>query len=344
MQPEDPPSETSAPFVTIKEEEETPSSVLSSILGPDHNLLSDVDHLVNVPNPLDTLVAALPGTTHQYLPLTAAGLLPTTIAWQDSTQPAFPLGDQWLTEFLMSATVPDAGSYPNSSLLSSLIPATNVGWGFSESPDMFDPIKGPLSPEQRERHKHQNLLEAVYPEEVDGVKRPAGPVGRKPNDSDWPSVYRPSSPEHVLDLPEPAQRRDDGTNDGSGVPAHTRTMMESLAKQAHSACWPMPNLGNFPSESGLTACVNLYLNRFAEWLPIIDSPRGTFDVSKGAPLLLKAMAAVGSVYARDGLERLGTPLAELVRREITYIVSTGQVPLRYKACWVPTLDGWLSRV
>jgi len=241
-------------------------------------------------------------------------------------QSSLTLGDQWLTDFLLSATIQDIGENPNpNNLISSLVPATNVGWGYSESPDMFDPINGPVSPEQRERDKHKNLLEAVYPDEVDGVKRPEGPAGRKPDDSVWPSVYRPNTPERVVDLPEPSQRQEQpAADDGKGVPASTRRMMESLAKQAHSACWPMPNLGNFPSESALTACVNLYLNRFAEWLPIIDSPRGTFDVTKAAPLLLTAMAAVGSVYARDGLERLGTPLAELVRREITYIVSTGQ--------------------
>ena len=97
--------------------------------------------------------------------------------------------------------------------------------------------------------------------------------------------------------------------------------MEILTLRAHQTIWPTPDLGNFPSEHDLTTCVNLYLANFAPWLPIIDSPRGTFRIDKAAPIVLKAVAAVGSVYARNGHEKLGVPLAELVRRDILFIVS-----------------------
>lgn len=98
-------------------------------------------------------------------------------------------------------------------------------------------------------------------------------------------------------------------------------MMQTLTQHAHRAFWPAPDLTNFPSEATLTACVSLYLHHFAVWMPIIDSPRGNFLIDKSAPLLLKALAAVGSVFARDGSERLGTPLMELVRRDLLFIVS-----------------------
>jgi hypothetical protein len=97
--------------------------------------------------------------------------------------------------------------------------------------------------------------------------------------------------------------------------------MQILAQHAHRSVWPLPDLASFPSTRTLTACINLYLSNFASWLPIVDSPRGSFRVDKAAPVLLKAMAAVGAVYGSDGLERLASPLNELVRREIVYTVS-----------------------
>lgn len=97
--------------------------------------------------------------------------------------------------------------------------------------------------------------------------------------------------------------------------------MQILTLRAHQTIWPTPDLGNFPSEQDLTICVDLYLAHFAAWLPIIDSPRGTFRIDKAAPIVLKAVAAIGSVYAKNGLEKLGMPLAELVRRDILFIVG-----------------------
>ena len=97
--------------------------------------------------------------------------------------------------------------------------------------------------------------------------------------------------------------------------------MQILAAYAHRPVWPLPDLANFPSIPSLTTCVNLYLAHFAVWLPVVDSPRGSFRVDKAAPILLMAMATVGAVYESGGLEKLAFPLDELVRRQIVYIVS-----------------------
>jgi hypothetical protein len=105
------------------------------------------------------------------------------------------------------------------------------------------------------------------------------------------------------------------------VQPHAREIMTTLTKHAHRGPWPAPELGNFPTTETLTACINLYLSHFAAWLPVIDCPRGSFRVDKAAPLLLKTVAAVGSAYGRGGVEKLGLPLNELVRREIVFIVS-----------------------
>lgn len=87
----------------------------------------------------------------------------------------------------------------------------------------------------------------------------------------------------------------------------------------------MPELATFPSTSSLTTCINLYLANFSPWLPIVDSPQGSFRVDKAAPILLMAMAAVGSVYGSQGLDSLASPLNELVRREIVYTVCRSRV-------------------
>jgi hypothetical protein len=108
---------------------------------------------------------------------------------------------------------------------------------------------------------------------------------------------------------------------GKSVKPSARQVMQSLTLLAHRPVWGTPDLSNFPSEATLTACVNHYLSHFATWLPIVDSPKGSFQIDKAAPILLKAMAAIGSVFMRDGTEQLGLPLAELVRREIIFIVS-----------------------
>lgn len=97
--------------------------------------------------------------------------------------------------------------------------------------------------------------------------------------------------------------------------------MQSLARHAHRRLWPAPDLVNFPSASTLSHCISLYLSHFAPWLPIVNSPRGNLIVDKSAPLLLKSLTVIGSVYAHDETKRLGEPLAELVRRDLLFIVS-----------------------
>lgn len=97
--------------------------------------------------------------------------------------------------------------------------------------------------------------------------------------------------------------------------------MSTLIQHAHRAVWPLPDLGDFPSNHSLTQCVNLYLGHFAAWLPVVDCPRGSFRIDKAAPLLLMSMAAIGAVYERGELAKLGLPLNELVRRVIVFIVS-----------------------
>lgn len=134
-------------------------------------------------------------------------------------------------------------------------------------------------------------------------------------------MYRPNTPEASVLIPAPSSADPDLGPFGPGVKSAVRSMMQTLTQHAHRAFWPTPDLTNFPSEATLTACVNLYLHHFAGWLPVIDSPRGAFLIDKSAPLLLKALAAVGSVFARDGAERLGMPLMELVRRDLLFIVS-----------------------
>lgn len=142
-------------------------------------------------------------------------------------------------------------------------------------------------------------------------------------------MYKPDTPEGPVALPvtRPASPRAlpldeiSTTTPTASVNANARNSMQILAQHAHRSVWPLPDLASFPSTRTLTACINLYLSNFASWLPIVDSPRGSFRVDKAAPVLLKAMAAVGAVYGSDGLERLASPLNELVRREIVYTVS-----------------------
>lgn len=96
--------------------------------------------------------------------------------------------------------------------------------------------------------------------------------------------------------------------------------MRLLAEHAHRSVWALPDLANFPSARSLTACINLYLGNFSPWLPIVNSPQGSFRVDKAAPILLLAMAGLGAVYGNSHLKALAPPLNELVRREIIYIV------------------------
>lgn len=107
----------------------------------------------------------------------------------------------------------------------------------------------------------------------------------------------------------------------ASVNSQARNSMQILAEYAHGSVWSPPDLANFPSTRSLTACVNLYLANFSPWLPIVNSPQGSFRIDKAAPILLLAIAAVGSVYGTHGVEKLALPLNELVRREVAYIVS-----------------------
>lgn len=107
----------------------------------------------------------------------------------------------------------------------------------------------------------------------------------------------------------------------ASVNTHARISMQILAQHAHRGLWPLPDLSTFPSTKSLTKCINLYLANFSPWLPIVDSPRGSFRVDKAAPILLMAIAAIGSVYGGPDFEDLASPLNELVRREIVYTVS-----------------------
>ncbi|KAL1406153.1 hypothetical protein Q8F55_007837 [Vanrija albida] len=219
----------------------------------------------------------------------------------------FQPDEPWLTDLILSATGQAAYLAP--------APAP-VDWGFPDAPgDIFGPIGGPPSP-------HADLVGALLPSEVDGGE-PGHIPDNGPRDSAWPNVYRPVGADSAL-LLEPVGEREPELGARARVTQNQRSMMLTLSMHAHSAMWARPDLGNFPSEAAISRAVNLYLSRFAAWLPVIDSPRGSFLVEKAPPLLLKAMAAVGSVYARDGLERLGLPLTELVRRDVAFICEHDQ--------------------
>lgn len=100
---------------------------------------------------------------------------------------------------------------------------------------------------------------------------------------------------------------------GSAITPAARGMMQTLTQHAHRPLWPAPD-ATFPSETKLSACMNLYLGHFASWLPILDSPPSS--VTDKAPLLLKAVAGIGSVFERDAV---GMLLMEMVRRDLLFI-------------------------
>jgi hypothetical protein len=146
-------------------------------------------------------------------------------------------------------------------------------------------------------------------------------------------LHLPPSPTHSLHT----------LTDSHAIKPSTRQAMYTLSMHAHSEIWPAPDLGNFPSEETLTSCAYLYLARFAAWCPILDSPRGSFLIDKAAPILLKAVAAVGSVYGKDALQELGLPLAELIRRDIVFLVSLARCRLIYSANTTPRCrQSWVS--
>ncbi|KAL1892453.1 hypothetical protein Sste5346_006963 [Sporothrix stenoceras] len=191
--------------------------------------------------------------------------------------------------------------------------------------------------------RDSEIVRALKAEEVDGQPNTGDLPNGSPEESAWPTVYyQPNTPVDPVNLPTvtrpstPTPRATtllstfapDGAASGTGdllrtisacVNAQARMSMQILATYAHRPVWPLPDLANFPSIPSLTACVNCYLAHFSAWLPIVDSPRGSFRVDKAAPILLMAMASVGAVYASGGLEKLAFPLDELVRRQIVYI-------------------------
>lgn len=95
-----------------------------------------------------------------------------------------------------------------------------------------------------------------------------------------------------------------------------------IIARSHSATWPPVDTTNYPSTETLTVCINLYRRHFHQWLPVVE--RGTSDFEGAAPLLLTAMAAIGSMYSRYNWRGLGIALGELVRRAVVYTVSTSQ--------------------
>jgi hypothetical protein len=96
--------------------------------------------------------------------------------------------------------------------------------------------------------------------------------------------------------------------------------MITLIEHSHRAVWRAVDVGNFPSAQTLTICVNLYHRHFHDWLPILE--KATFSISEAPPLLLMSMSAIGAMYSRDGLQRLGVALNELVRRGVLFIVRS----------------------
>lgn len=103
------------------------------------------------------------------------------------------------------------------------------------------------------------------------------------------------------------------------VPETTRNTMITLIEHSHRGIWPPVDIGNFPSIQTLTICVNLYQRHFHDWLPILK--KATLKLSETPAMLLMAMSAIGAMYSRDGLQGLGIPLNELVRRGVLFVVS-----------------------
>ncbi|KAH8896621.1 hypothetical protein GQ53DRAFT_889865 [Thozetella sp. PMI_491] len=249
----------------------------------------------------------------------------------------------WLPNLFLSATAqtqPEAVSMLSAE--ATVIPLLNYpfDWGFTEvDSNIFEPI-GAHSQLDASSHRQNGavperdaeIVRALKAEEVDGQPNVEDLPNGSPEESSWPNVYRPDAPDGPVALPEtrPGSPRNQVMVETSGETAtasvnfQARNSMQILAQYAHGSVWTLPDLSTFPSSSSLTTCINLYLANFAPWLPIVDSPRGSFRVDKAAPILLMAIAAVGSVYASHGLERLASPLNELVRREIVYTCEHDQ--------------------
>jgi len=95
--------------------------------------------------------------------------------------------------------------------------------------------------------------------------------------------------------------------------------MLNMISQSHQAVWPSIDTVNFPSTHTLTVCVNLYHRHFHDSVMLLE--RDSFRLETSPPLVIAAMAAIGAMYSRDGLQRLGIALNELVRRAVFYVVS-----------------------
>jgi hypothetical protein len=103
-----------------------------------------------------------------------------------------------------------------------------------------------------------------------------------------------------------------------GIHETTRQTMLKIISRSCDPVWPEVNTANFPSTQTITTCINLYYRHFHDWLQVLQIS-GAYD---GAPLLVMAMSAIGSMYSPDGLQRLGVALNELVRRAVVFVVSS----------------------
>lgn len=163
----------------------------------------------------------------------------------------------------------------------------------------------------------------------------------QPHDTPWPHVYKPQTADTSIDLPrsdevdasavaevERSQHPSAASSShpspiapGQNVlPEINRQAMLSLIRMCHQGpIWSEPDVGRFPSTTTLSVCVDLYFRHFQPCLPILDPV--TFDLTTAPPVLVMAIAAIGSMYSQDGLRDLGVALNEIVRRSIIFIVS-----------------------
>ncbi|CAK9786778.1 unnamed protein product [Cutaneotrichosporon oleaginosum] len=109
---------------------------------------------------------------------------------------------------------------------------------------------------------------------------------------------------HALASPEPVVAQIADGEKGTMTPS-TYGTVQALTQHAHRPLWSAPP--NFPSESSFAANVHLFHQHFATWLPLLDPS------AQRSSLLFKAMAGIGSVYARE------PGLMELVRRDLLFI-------------------------
>lgn len=191
------------------------------------------------------------------------------------------------------------------------------------------PASGSTTFASSSENHHPN---AVLPREI--------PDGQ-PHDTPWPHVYKPQTADTNIDLPRSeqvdasafaeAERSHHASAASSShpspiaagqnvLPETNRQAMLSLIRMCHQGpIWSEPDVGRFPSTTTLSVCVDLYFRHFQPCLPILDP--ATFDLTTAPPVLVMAIAAIGSMYSQDGLRNLGVALNEIVRRSIIFIVS-----------------------